>query len=135
GDGERVETVLPRQSAFVRRASYEGNRAEAHTLAANIDVVFWVRGINSPPNQRRLERELVLAFDSGATPVVVLSKRDLVEDSAAVEHSIRALEDVALGVPVHAASGVTHYGLETLRSYASHGRTIALLGASGVGKS
>ena len=134
-DGERVETVLERQSAFVRRASHEGNRAEAHTLAANIDVVFLVHGLNSPPNQRRLERELVLAFDSGARPVVVLSKLDLVEDPAVIDRSVKSLEEVALGVPVHAASGITHAGLETLRTYAAEGRTIALLGASGVGKS
>ncbi len=134
-DDARVDTVLERQSAFVRRASHEGNRAEAHTLAANIDVVFLVHGLNSPPNQRRLERELVLAFDSGAHPVVVLSKMDLVDDPAVIAHSVGTLEAVALGVPVHAASGITLEGLETLRSYAEHGRTIALLGASGVGKS
>ncbi|MCU1388701.1 MAG: rsgA [Ilumatobacteraceae bacterium] len=134
-DGEKVDTVLTRQSAFVRRASHEGNRAEAHTLAANIDVVFLVHGLNSPPNQRRLERELVLAFDSGAKPVVILSKLDLVEDPAVIAKSVETLEEVALGVPVHAASGITHAGLETLRSYAADGRTMALLGASGVGKS
>ncbi|CAB4862030.1 unannotated protein [freshwater metagenome] len=134
-DGEKVESVIDRQSAFVRRASHEGARAEAHTLAANIDVVFLVHGLNSPPNQRRLERELVLAFDSGAQPVVVLSKLDLVDDPAVVANSVATLEAVAFGVPVHAVSGVTHEGLETLRDYASVGRTIALLGASGVGKS
>src|SRR6266542_4013175 len=62
-DGERVEHVLPRRSAFVRRASFAGNRAEPHTIAANIDVVMLLHALNSPPNQRRLERELVLAFD------------------------------------------------------------------------
>jgi len=134
-DGERVESVLQRQSAFVRRASHEGNRAEAHTIAANIDVVFLVHGLNSPPNQRRLERELVLAFDSGAKPVVVLSKLDLVDDPAVVARSVESLEEVALGVPVHAVSGITFVGLERLRDYATDGRTIAMLGASGVGKS
>ena len=64
----------------MRRASFEGARAEADTLAANIDVVFITHSIGSPPNQRRLERELVLAFDSGADPVVVLTKADLVDD-------------------------------------------------------
>ncbi len=134
-DGEKVDAVLDRQSAFVRRASHEGNRAEAHTLAANIDVVFLVHGLNNPPNQRRLERELVLAFDSGAQPVVVLSKLDLVDDPAVIAHSVAVLEEVALGVPVHAVSGITHVGLETIRAYAVDGRTMALLGASGVGKS
>ena len=134
-DGEKIESVIERQSAFVRRASHEGARAEAHTLAANIDVVFLVHGLNSPPNQRRLERELVLAFDSGATPVVILSKLDLVKDPAVIANSVKTLEEVALGVMVHAVSGVSHVGLETLRGYASSGRTIAFLGASGVGKS
>ncbi len=134
-DGERVETVLDRQSAFVRRASHEGNRAEAHTIAANIDAVFLVHALNSPPNQRRLERELVLAFDSGAQPVVILTKLDLVSDPAEVDRSVASLSEVALGVPVHAASGRTAEGLEVLRSYANGGHTIAMLGASGVGKS
>ena len=82
-DGERVEHVLERRSAFVRRASFEGARAESDTLAANIDVVFITHSVGSPPNQRRLERELVLAFDSGAEPVVVLTKADLVDDADA----------------------------------------------------
>ena len=135
GDGERVEHVLARHSAFVRRASHEGSRFEAQTLAANIDVVFLVHALNSPPNQRRLERELVLAFDSGALPVVVLSKLDLVEDPAVIAGSVATLEEVALGVPVLAVSGISHLGLSSLRAYAAHGQTIALLGASGVGKS
>lgn len=134
-DDEKVEVVLERQSAFVRRASFEGSRAEAHTLAANIDVVFLVHGLNNPPNQRRLERELVLGFDSGATPIVILSKLDLVEDESVVAASVASLAEVALGVPVLAVSGISHVGLEVLRGYASEGRTIAFLGASGVGKS
>ncbi|MEY3823599.1 MAG: putative ribosome biosis GTPase RsgA, partial [Actinomycetota bacterium] len=80
-DGEKVEMVLPRHSAFMRRASFEGQRAEAHTIAANIDVVFLLHALVSPPNQRRLERELVLAFDSGATPVLILTKLDLMESA------------------------------------------------------
>lgn len=134
-DGERVDRVLDRQSAFVRRASFEGQRAEAHTLAANIDVVFLVHSLLAPPNQRRLERELVLAFDSGAVPVVVLSKVDAVADPTEVVRSQQSLQDVSLGVPVLVVSGTQHVGLEELRSYAAGNRTIALLGASGVGKS
>ena len=100
-DGERVDLVLPRRTAFTRRASFEGCRAESHTIAANIDVVFLVHALTSPPNQRRLERELVLAFDSGADPVVVLTKPDLVDDGPAAQWP--RSQDVALGVPVHAA--------------------------------
>ncbi len=131
-DGERVEWVVPRRSAFVRRASFIGNRAEAHTIAANIDVVMLVHALSSPPNQRRLERELVLAFDSGAKPVVVLTKADLVDDPAA---SVQSLHAVAPDVPVLVASGISGEGLDVLLGFAAGNATIALLGASGVGKS
>ncbi|MFM8482449.1 MAG: ribosome small subunit-dependent GTPase A, partial [Actinomycetota bacterium] len=134
-NGERIEVVLPRRSAFVRRASFEGQRAEAHTIAANIDVVFLLHALVSPPNQRRLERELVLAFDSGARPVLVLTKLDLMEDADEIGRRVAALEAVAPDVPVHVVSGVRRDGLETLLQYAQGYRTVALLGASGVGKS
>ena len=134
-DGERIEIVLPRRSAFVRRASFEGQRAEAHTIAANIDYVFLLHAIASPPNQRRLERELVLAFDSGATPVVVLSKRDLLDDDAEVAARVATLKSVAPDVEFRVVSGVRGDGLDDLRELAAGCRTIALLGASGVGKS
>ena len=131
-DEERVEHVLERHSAFVRRASFEGNRAEAHTIASNIDVVMLLHSLTSPPNQRRLERELVLAWDSGARPVVVLTKIDLIDDPAS---TLAALRDVAPGVDVLVASGISGDGVEVLRKYADDNSTIALLGASGVGKS
>lgn len=131
-DGERVQEVLPRRSAFVRRASFEGNRAVAHTIAANIHVVMLLHALTSPPNQRRLERELVLAWDSGARPVVVLTKTDLVENAAS---AVSSLQEVAPGVDVRVASGITGEGVEDLRAYAAGNATIALLGASGVGKS
>ncbi len=131
-DGERVQNVLTRRSAFVRRASFEGSRGEAHTIAANVDVVMLIHALTSPPKQRRLERELVLAWDSGAVPVVVLTKDDLVEDAASM---VASLHDVAPDVDVCVASGITGKGVERLREYAANNATIALLGASGVGKS
>jgi ribosome biogenesis GTPase len=129
---DRVEAVLPRRSAFVRRASFEGNRAESQTIAANVDVVMLVHALTSPPNQRRLERELVLAWDSGARPVVVLTKRDLVDDPAA---SVESLHAAAPGVTILTASGITGEGVDSLAAFAAGNATIALLGASGVGKS
>ena len=131
-DDERVDLVVPRHSAFVRRASFEGSRAEADTLAANVDVVFLVHALGSAPKERRLERELVLAFDSGADPVVVLTKTDLVDDP---EPARRELEAVALGVPVLLASGLLGEGVEAIGAFATGDRTLAFLGASGVGKS
>ena len=132
GDDERVEHLIERTSAFTRRASFEGDRFVADTLAANIDAVFLVHALGKPPNQRRLERELVLAFDSGAQPVVVLTKADLVEDPGPARDE---LADVALGVPVLIASGRDRTGVAEIRAHATGNRTVAFLGASGVGKS
>ncbi len=131
-DGEKVDHVLDRISAFTRRASFDGMRAVSHTLAANIDVVFLVHALGTPPSPRRLERELVLAFDSGAEPVVVLTKTDLVDDP---EPGRAELAEVALGVPVLLASGLSGEGVDELRSFATGNRTLTFLGASGVGKS
>lgn len=132
--GERVEEVLPRTSAFVRRASFEGARAVSHVVAANIDTVFLLHAVTAGVNPRRLERELVLAFDSGATPVVLLTKADLAE-GAEIDHQMRVVASVAPDLAVHAVSAREASTLEVLRPYIYGNRTIALLGASGVGKS
>ena len=131
-DGERIEHVIERTSAFTRRASHEGDRAVPDVLAANIDVVFLVHALTAPPNQRRLERELVLAFDSGAAPAVVLTKVDVAEDPSSVVDELTA---VAPDVPVLVVSGVTGEGVDEIGRRAADGSTLALLGASGVGKS
>jgi ribosome biogenesis GTPase len=129
-DGEYVEHVLARRSALARRSVDE--TATVDVIAANVDTVFLLHALGAPPNRRRLERELVLAYDSGAAPVVVLTKADLADD---VAPAVAAMSAVALGAPVHAVSARGGGGLEVLRSYTEGHRTVALLGASGVGKS
>lgn len=131
-DIERVEQVAPRTSALVRRASFEGARAVAHVVAANIDVVFLLHAAPSGLNPRRLERELVLAFDSGARPVVLLTKADAVDAERIVEAK-EAVWSVAPDLDVHAISSHDPGSLVALEPYLRG--TIALLGASGVGKS
>ena len=132
-DGERVERVLERRSALTRRASFEGARAESHTLAANIDFVFLLHAANAEINPRRVERELVLAFDSGAQPVVVLTKCDLADGD--LPNNCTDLCGADLGVSVHHTSAMTGAGVREVMHYADDGKTIAVLGASGVGKS
>lgn len=131
-DAARAEGVMPRVSAFVRRAA-RGALA-AQTLAANMDVVFVVQGLEPGVNVRRLERELVLAHQSGATPIVLLTKADLV-DRAVVETSLAAVRAVAPNVAVFAVSNRTGEGLDEVAAQLEPGRTFALLGSSGVGKS
>ncbi len=130
----KVAAALPRRSAFVRGDAGEGRARRPQVVAANVDLVFVVQALNNGPNMRRLERELVLAFESGAVPIVVLSKADLV-DADAVERAVELARGAAAGVEVVATSAVTGAGLERLRGFAHPDRTIALIGASGVGKS
>ena len=132
-DRALIHAVLPRRSAFIRKASSaEGRQTEAQVLASNVDVVFVVCGLDANFNLRRIERYLTLGWESGAQPVVLLTKADL---SADVEERLWEVEAVAIGVPVHAVSAPTGDGVDTVRSYVPPGRTAALLGSSGVGKS
>ena len=143
-DLEKIDLVLSRSSALTRRASSDTVRAESHTVAANIDTVLVVQAATPDPNLRRIERELVLAFDSGAQPVLVFNKIDEM-DAEGLSLMVRRVEPVLAGVPLHFASAKTGAGLDGLRAYtyiydseknvASSPQTIALLGASGVGKS
>lgn len=133
-DGERVERVHPRTSALTRRASFEGSRGLRQVIAANIDTVFVVHSLTADANERRLERELVLAFDSGAEPVVLLTKSDAVDESSVHEMRER-LAHVTMDVPVIAVSSVTGVGLDEVRAHTRPGETVAIIGASGVGKS
>ena len=126
----RIRGVLPRSSRFSRRAA--GDRTEEQVVAANIDVVFLVGGLDGDFNPRRIERYLLVAWESGATPVVVLNKADLVTDPG--EH-VDAVRSIAPGVDVHAVTCTEPATLLALRAYLGEGRTGALLGSSGVGKS
>jgi ribosome biogenesis GTPase len=126
----RIRAVLPRLSRFSRRAA--GNPTEEQIVAANIDIVVLVSGLDGDFNPRRIERYLVTAWESGASPVILLNKADLVDDSAAIVEEIASL---AQGVPVHAISAKQHASIDRVRDYLTRGRTGALLGSSGVGKS
>jgi ribosome biogenesis GTPase len=130
GGDARIRAVLPRVSRFSRRAA--GNPTEEQVVAANIDVVFLVSGLDGDFNPRRIERYLVTAWESGASPVILLNKADLADDAEAVA---REVSDLAQGVPVHAISAKAHASIDRVRAYLPRGRTGALLGSSGVGKS
>jgi len=126
----RIVAVLPRRSRFSRRAA--GDPTEEQVVAANIDTVFLVAGLDGDFNPRRIERYLLVAVESGASPVVVLNKADLADDAAAMADVVRA----SVGdVPVHVVSCQVPGGVDLLRQYLGTGQTAALLGSSGVGKS
>jgi ribosome biogenesis GTPase len=125
-----IETLLPRRSAFTRKAA--GAAVEAQVVAANVDTVFLVSGLDGDFNLRRIERYVTAAWSSGAEPVIVLNKSDLRPD---LDEVIAETAGVAPGVPIVAASARDERGLERLAPYLRPGKTIAFLGSSGVGKS
>ena len=127
-----IKHVLPRKSKFIRQAA--GLRTEAQIIATNIDTVFIVNSLNHDLNARRIERYVLAAYESGASPVIVLTKKDECSQ-AEVEAAISEVEPVAIGIPIVAVSSVTKDGIEELMEYLPAGQTIALLGSSGVGKS
>jgi ribosome biogenesis GTPase len=132
-DGEKkavIEAVLPRRTSFMRKEAHK--RTIEQVIAANVDTVFVVTAFGFDLNPRRLERYLTSAWDSGSSPVIVVNKLDTAEDPTA---ELLEIEPVVMGVPVHAVSAVTGDGLDELDPYLEPGKTIALLGSSGVGKS
>ena len=132
-EGERkgiVEAILPRRTTFTRKEAWR--RTVAQVVAANVDTIFLVSAFGQDLNPRRLERYLTAAWDSGATPVIVANKSDTALDPVG---DLTEVEAIAFGVPVHAVSAATGAGLEELEPYLGRGRTVALLGSSGVGKS
>lgn len=129
GDSQIIRT-LPRRTFFSRRDPAPGRGEQA--VASNFDYVFIIQSLNQDFNVRRLERYLTLAWQSGAVPVVVLTKADLVDEYGSY---IRIVEGLAAGVSVHAVSSKTGAGLDGVAPYMAPGKTIVFLGSSGVGKS
>lgn len=125
-----IVAVLPRAGVFARKVA--GETTDEQVVAANVEAVFLVCGLDGDFNPRRIERYLAAAWESGAQPVVVLNKVDVAEDREA-----RVAEAVAVapGVPVVAVSALEASGLDALAPWLMPGHTIALLGSSGVGKS
>lgn len=125
-----IQAVLPRNSKFSRKSA--GKTSEEQIIATNIDTVFLVNALNLDFNIRRIERYLTLAWESGAMPVILLSKSDLCED---VQAKLLEVEACAPGVPIHPISCLTGDGIDELKHYVEAGQTVALLGSSGAGKS
>jgi ribosome biogenesis GTPase len=122
--------VLPRHSAIVRNAS--GKATNAQTLAANVDIAFVVSSLGPELEPRRIERYLVTIWESGATPEIVLTKADRLDDPSPF---VAEVDAVALGVPIHVVSALTGQGCDALRARIQPGMTAVLVGSSGVGKS
>jgi ribosome biogenesis GTPase len=125
-----IEAILPRRSKFSRKVA--GELTVEQVVAANIDTVFLVMGLDGDYNPRRLERYLLLGHESGARPVVILNKADVAEH---LSEDIDVVQRLAVGIPVHAVSAKNREGVEVIEDYLGPGKTGALLGSSGVGKS
>jgi ribosome biogenesis GTPase len=130
-DSAVIHGVMPRKGVFVRRAAGPG-APRGQVVAANVDVALLVASLNGDLSLRRIERYLAAAWESGADPVVLLTKADTCDE---VQSKKLEVEAVAFGVPVHALSAVTGEGLDDLRPVLARGKTAVLLGSSGVGKS
>jgi ribosome biogenesis GTPase len=129
GDSMIIKT-LQRRTVFMRKDP-DPNKAE-QAVAANFDYVFIIQSLNHDFNVKRLERYLTLSWQSGAEPVIILTKADVADD---VEGSVRTAELYAMGAHVHAVSSFSGYGMDGLLKYLAPGKTVVLLGSSGVGKS
>ena len=125
-----IRAILPRTSTFSRKVA--GRAVERQVMAANIDTLFIAMALVGDVSVRRLERYLIMAWESGARPVILLTKADLAGDAEAVLNEVAA---VAVGVPIHVVSSRTGDGLDELRPYLCAGCTVAVVGSSGVGKS
>jgi ribosome biogenesis GTPase / thiamine phosphate phosphatase len=125
-----IVDVLPRLTRFSRGAA--GAETREQVVAANVDTVWVVHGVDTTLNPRRLERYLTLGWESGAQPVIVLTKADLLHDTEELERAVAA---IGMGVPVRVVSAIEQNRLDTLAPDLKAGSTVALLGPSGAGKS
>ncbi len=125
-----IHHILPRKSTFARKAA--GTKGDIQVVATNIDTVFICMSLNNDFNLRRLERYISIAWDSGAMPVVVLTKSDLCED---IEAKVNEVSSIAIGVDILVTTSTSDDSYQSLKKYLSNGKTVALIGSSGVGKS
>jgi len=125
-----IHHVLPRKSMFVRKTA--GNTEKSQIVATNIDTVFICMSLNEDYNLRRLERYLSIAWDSNATPVIVLTKSDLCDD---IDSKLTEIYSIAIGVDVLVTTSTYEEGYQSLVHYLSKGQSVAFIGSSGVGKS
>lgn len=125
-----IRQVFPRKSKFSRKVA--GEQTQEQIIASNVDFAFIVCALNYDFNLRRIERYLSLIWQSGATPVVILTKADLCSN---VQDKISEVENIAFGVDVHSISNISAEGIEVLERYFANYKTVVLLGSSGVGKS
>ena len=127
-----IHGVLPRKTVLVRKSA--GKQTSGQIIAANVDYVFIVQGLDGNFNLRRLERYLIAVESGGAEPVVILSKSDLLTGEEAAE-KVREAAEIAQGARVHLVSSITGSGVDTVRDYLKSGMTVCFIGSSGVGKS
>jgi ribosome biogenesis GTPase len=125
-----IQKILPRKSKFSRKAV--GALTEEQIVATNIDTVFLVSGLDLDFNKRRIERYLILVWESGANPVIILNKADVCDQ---VEQRRAEVEEIAPRVPIVVLSALENKGVDSLTAYLGTGQTVALIGSSGVGKS
>ena len=125
-----IHSVVPRTSVIVRKTA--GNATQEQIIAANVDYLFIVSGLDGDFNIRRIERYVSLASSSGAEPVIILNKLDLCTD---LDQKLGELEDATITAPIHLLSALKNDGLDVLEPYLQPEKTVALAGSSGVGKS
>lgn len=129
GNSAIIESLLPRKSAFIRKAA--GEPQQEQIVAANIDTIFLCMALNNDFNIRRLERYLSIAWDSCAMPVVVLTKSDLCDD---LDYKLSEVSSIAFGLDILVTTSTEENGYRELLPFISEGKTIAFIGSSGVGK-